>query len=266
MENSFHGRTIATLTATGQEKVKQGFSPLLEGFRTVSFNDIDAVKNAVTDKTVAIMIEPIQGEGGINLADKSYIADLRRLCDEKDMLLIFDEVQTGMGRTGEMFCYKHLGAEPDIMTLAKSLGGGVPIGAAIAAKRVADTLTPSSHATTFGGSPIVCAAAIATFEAIEEEELLDNAKKMGEYLRSKLEGLKKKFSFITGIKGIGLMLGMELSIDAKDIFEECFKEKLLINCTQGKILRIMPPLTVKKGDINKAVRIIKKAMKVEQGS
>lgn len=261
MEKSFHGRTIATITATGQDKVKHGFEPLLEGFKIVPFNDIDAVKSAVTDKTVAVMVEPIQGEGGINVADKSYLEELRKLCDEKDLLLIFDEIQTGMGRTGEMFCYKNYNVQPDIMTLAKSLGGGVPIGAAIAAQRVADTLTPSSHASTFGGSPIVCAAAIATFEAIEKEELLDNAKKMGKCLKEKLEALKRVFSFITRIKGIGLMIGVELSIDGVKIFEECFKRKLLINCTQGNILRIMPPLVVKKSDVDKAVGILKEAMK-----
>lgn len=260
MEKSFHGRTIATLTATGQDKVKHGFEPLLEGFKIVPFNNIDAVKGAITDKTIAIMVEPIQGEGGINVADKSYLEGLRRLCDQKDMLLILDEIQTGMGRTGEMFCYKHYNLQPDIMTLAKSLGGGVPIGAAIAAKKVADTLTPGSHASTFGGSPIVCAAAIATFEAIEKENLLDNARKMGKYLKSKLEGLKKAFSFITNIKGMGLMLGVELSIDGTKIFEECFKKRLLINCTQGNILRIMPPLVVGKKDIDKAINILRQAM------
>jgi acetylornithine/N-succinyldiaminopimelate aminotransferase len=262
MEKSFHGRTIATLTATGQDKIKLGFQPLLEGFKIVPFNDIASVKNAVTDKTVAIMIEPIQGEGGINAADSSYVSALRKLCDEKDMLLIFDEIQTGMARTGEMFCYKHYGIQPDIMTLAKSLGGGMPIGATIAAQRIQDTLTPSSHASTFGGSPIVCAAAIATFEAIEKEGLLDNARKMGEYLKSKLEALKKDFSIITGIKGMGLMLGVELSVDGAGIFEDCFKRKLLINCTQGNVLRIMPPLVVKKSDIDKAIGILREALKV----
>jgi len=265
MEKSFHGRTIATLSATGQDKVKHGFSPLLEGFKIVPFNNIDAVKNAVTEKTIAIMVEPIQGEGGINVADKSYLSGLRRLCDEKDALLIFDEIQTGMGRTGEMFCYKHYNVQPDIMTLAKSLGGGVPVGAAIAARKIADTLTPGSHASTFGGSPIVCAAAIATFEAIEKENLLDNTVKMGEYLKSKLEALKKYFSFIKNIKGIGLMLGVELSIDGTKVFQECLKRRLLINCTQGNILRIMPPLVVKKGDIDKAIDILKEAMNNTKG-
>ena len=264
MEKSFHGRTMATLTATGQDKIKDGFEPLLEGFKIVPFNDIAAVKAATTDKTIAVMIEPIQGEGGINAADRSYMEQLRRLCDEKEMLLIFDEIQTGMGRTGEMFCYKHYDVTPDVMTLAKSLGGGVPIGAALAAKKVANTLSPGSHASTFGGSPIVCAAAIATFEAIEKEKLLDNTRKMGKYLKSGLEGLKKDFSFITGIKGMGLMIGLELSIDGTGISEECFKRKLLINCTQKKILRIMPPLIVKRHDIDEAIGILRQAMETEK--
>lgn len=262
MEKSFHGRTIATLTATGQDKVKHGFEPLLEGFKIVPFNDIDAVRGAITDKTIAVMVEPIQGEGGINVADKAYLKNLRKLCDEKDMLLIFDEIQTGIGRTGEMFCYKHYDVQLDIMTLAKSLGGGVPIAATIAAKKIQDTLTPGSHASTFGGSPLVCAAAIATFKAIEKDRLLDNARKMGKYLKSKLEGLAKEFSIMTEIRGIGLMLGVELSIDGTKIFEECFKKGLLINCTQGNVLRIMPPLVIKKSDIDKAVDILRKAIKV----
>ncbi len=262
MEKSFHGRTMAMITATGQDKVKHGFEPLLEGFKTVVFNDIGAVKNALTAKTVAIMIEPIQGEGGINVADKSYIEGLRELCDEKDMLLIFDEVQTGMGRTGEMFAFKNYGVKPDIMTLAKSLGSGVPIGATVASSRIADTLTAGAHASTFGGSPIVSAAALATFEAIEKEGLLENARDAGAYLREKLEEMMKEFPFIKKVKGIALMVGVELSIDGKQIFNECAKRGLLINCTQGNILRIMPPLTVKKSDIDKAVSILKESMVV----
>lgn len=262
MEKSFHGRTIATLTATGQDKVKHGFEPFLDGFKTVPYNDIDALKSALTNKTVAVMVEPIQGEGGIRALDKSYLEEVKKLCNERDMLLMFDEVQSGMGRTGEMFCCKNYGIEPDVMTLAKSLGGGVPIGACVAGKKVANVLTPGSHASTFGGSPIVSAAAIATFEAIEEEKLLDNAKLMGKYLKSKLEGLKKDFSFVKGVRGIGLMLGVELTIEGTKIFEECFKRKLLINCTQGNILRIMPPLVVKKKHIDKAISILKEAMKL----
>ena len=264
MDKSFHGRTIATLTATGQKKVKDGFYPLLDGFKTVPFNDIEAIQEAMTDKTVAILLEPIQGEGGINVADASYMKEMRRICDKHDMLLILDEIQTGMGRTGEMFCYKHYGIEPDIMTLAKSLGGGVPIGAAIAAQRVSDTLTPSSHASTFGGSPLVCAAAIATFEAIEEENLLENARNVGLYLEKELQKLQREFTIIAKIKGMGLMRGIELSVDGAKVFQECFKRKLLINCTQGNILRIMPPLTVCDRDIDRAVGILKEALQSVQ--
>lgn len=266
MEKSFHGRTMAMITATGQDKVKHGFEPLLEGFKTVPFNDLAAVKNAVTDKTVAVMLEPIQGEGGINAADKSYLEGLKKFCGEKDMLLIFDEVQTAMGRTGEMFAFKNYGVAPDIMTLAKSLGSGVPIGATVASSRIADTLTAGTHASTFGGSPIVSAAALATFEAIEKEGLLENAKNMGAYLKEKLESLKKDFGFVKKIKGIALMIGVELSIDGKQIFNECAKKGLLINCTQGNILRIMPPLTVKKADIDKAVTVLKGSLKAQMNA
>jgi len=260
-EKSFHGRTMATISATGQEKVKAGFHPLLEGFRTVPFNNLKAVEKAITEKTVAIMIEPIQGEGGINVASGDYLRGLKQLCDERDLLLMFDEVQTGMGRTGEIFCYKHFGVEPHIMTLAKSLGGGVPIGCAIAAEGVADTLTAGNHASTFGGSPLVCAAALAVLEAIEEERLIENARSMGAYLRKGLERLKDEFSFVKQVKGMGLMLGLELSKECKGIYEQAFKRRLLINCTQGNILRIMPPITVTKPEIDKALGILSEAIR-----
>jgi acetylornithine/N-succinyldiaminopimelate aminotransferase len=222
----------------------------------VPFNDLDAVKKAVTDRTVAIMLEPIQGEGGINMPDKGYLEGLRRLCGEKDMLLIFDEVQTGMGRCGKYFAHQCFGVAPDVMTLAKSLGSGVPIGAAVVADRISKTLPPSSHASTFGGSPICCSAALATFEAIEKEGLLENAVKMGEYIKERLGGLKKKHAFIKKIKGAALMIGVELDIGGAGIYSECLKRGLLINCTQNSILRIMPPLVVKKGEVDKAMSIL----------
>ncbi len=258
MAGSFHGRTMATLTATGQDKVKIGFEPLVEGFKHVPFNDLDAVKNALTDKTVAVMLEPIQGEGGINVVDKEYLSELRKLCDEKDMLLIYDEIQTGMGRCGKMFCYQNFGIEPDVMTLAKSLGSGVPIGAAVVAERISETLPPSSHASTFGGSPICCSAAIATFEAIKEEKLLNNAVKMGGYIKRGIEKLKKKYSFIKEIKGMALMIGVQLDIDGTGIYAECLKEGLLINCTQKSILRIMPPLVITEKEADEAISILDK--------
>jgi len=258
MFDSFHGRTLATIAATGQDKVKVGFDPLPQGFKHVPFNDLEALKGALTDKTVAIMLEPIQGEGGINVACKAYLEEVRKLCDDKDMLLIFDEVQTGMGRCGKLFAYQHFGIQPDVMTLAKSLGSGVPIGAAMASERVAYTLTPSSHASTFGGSPICSSAALATFEAIEKEGLLENAVMIGEYIREKLSDLKKKYNFIKKIKGVALMIGVELDIEGDDIYRECLKRGLLINCTQKMILRIMPPLVVTKKEVDKAISILDK--------
>lgn len=261
MEKSFHGRTLATLTATGQEKVKTGFSPLPEGFKHVRFNDIGAFCSALTDKTSAVIIEPIQGEGGINVPDKKYMLELRRICSEKDILFIVDEVQTCMGRTGEMFAYRHFGIEPDAMTLAKSLGGGLPIGALVVREKYKDVLGAGSHASTFGGSPIVSAAALAVFEAIEEDNLLKNAANMGEYLIMNLENLRKLFPFIKKIKGKGLMIGVELDLeDASFIADKCMKQGLLINCTQKNVLRIMPPITVTCEEIDEALEKMKKVL------
>ena len=257
MDKSFHGRTLATLTATGQEKVKKGFAPLPEGFCHVPFNDIDAVKQAIDDVTVAVMLEPIQGEGGINIADQDYMKQLRLLCNAKKILLIFDEVQTGMGRCGKLFCYQHYDILPDIITLAKSLGGGLPIGAMIASEKFADVLKPGMHASTFGGSPVVCAAANAVLDAIEKDRLLANANRMGDYLVKGLNKLKKKSpDVINCIRHKALMIGVELNIDGNQIVESCLEKGLLINCTQGNILRIMPPITVSKGEINKALKIL----------
>ncbi len=263
MERSFHGRTLATLTATGQEKVKKGFSPLPEGFKHVPFNDIGAFMGAITEKTVAVMIELVQGEGGINVAGKEYVKEMCRICKEKDMLFIVDEVQTCMGRTGEMFAFKHYGIEPDAITLAKSLGGGLPVGALVVNERLKDVLSPGTHASTFGGSPLVCAAALGVFEAIEEEDLIGNAVKMGEYIVSKLNGLKEKHKAIGRVKGMGLMVGLELAVeDASKVAGACTEQGLLINCTQKNILRIMPPLTVTKKDVDMAMEKLSKAMEI----
>ena len=253
---SFHGRTLATVTATGQSKFQKGFEPLPTGFVTVPFNDFEALGKAITPKTVAVMLEPIQGEGGVSVADSKYLAQVRNLCTEKNILLIFDEVQSGMGRTGKMFSYQNFGIQPDLMTLAKSLGGGFPIGALVAGEKIADTLKPGSHGTTFGGSPLACSASLATFEAIKKEKLLNNAKVMGAYLLKKLNGLAKKHSVISDVRGIGLMAGVELKVEGKNIYEECLKRGLLINCTQENVLRIMPPIIVKKKEIDQAVQIL----------
>jgi len=260
MENSFHGRTLATITATGQAKYQKGFEPLPAGFKTVPFNDIKALEGAITEKTAGIMLELIQGEGGINVAQVDYVSAVRRICDERDIVLIFDEVQTGMGRTGKMFCFEHYGVMPDVMTLAKSLGGGLPIGAMVAARKFDSVLKPGMHASTFGGSPIACSAALAVFETIKNEKLLLNTNEMGAYLVQRLEDLKKKKSIIKEIRGKGLMIGMELTIEGKDIVEKCFKERLLINCAHGNVLRIMPGMIVTKKQIDKAVGILEKAM------
>ena len=260
MAQSFHGRTLGALSATGQKKYQNGFSPLVEGFRTVAFNDIEAVKAAITPTTIAIMLEPVQGEGGVRIATKEYVQKLRKICTEKNLLLIFDEVQTGIGRTGEMFAFKHYGITPDIMILAKSLAGGLPAGAMVVKKELGDTLKPGMHASTFGGSPLVCKAALGVFHAIEKEKMLKNAKTMGEYAAKKLAGLKEKFSCIKDVRNLGLMIGIELAIEGKPIVDECFANLLNINCTQGNILRIMPALNVTKKQMDKAFAIIAKSI------
>jgi len=260
MLKSFHGRTLGMIAATGQEKVKKGFEPIPEGFVHIPFNDIEALKEAITDKTAAVMFEPIQCEGGINIAAPEYMKEVRKICDEKDILMILDEVQTGMGRTGEMFCFKNYGVTPDVMTLAKSIGGGVPIGVCVASEKFQDVLTPGTHASTFGGSPLVSAAALAVFEAIKKEKLLQNTKREGAYLTKKLEALKKKYRFIKEVRSMGLVIGVELSVEGDSIYSKCLEEGLLINCTQGNILRIMPPMNVTKLEIDKAIKILDKVL------
>ena len=256
MTKSFHGRTLAMITATGQDKVKIGFEPLLPGFVHVPFGDIEAVKKAITGKTIAIMLEPIQCEGGVNIPAVEYMKGLRRLCDERDLVLIFDEVQTAMGRTGRFFAYQNFGVVPDVMTLAKALGGGLPIGACVARGKFGDVLTPGTHASTFGGSPIVCAAGLAVFQAINKDKLLSNAVNMGKYCLKLLEGLKAKHPSIKEIRSMALVIGIELNIPGDPIYKKCLENGLLINCTQDTILRIMPPITVSKKEIDKAIAIL----------
>ncbi|OGX14926.1 MAG: acetylornithine aminotransferase [Omnitrophica WOR_2 bacterium RBG_13_41_10] len=260
-EDSFHGRTLAALAATGQKKYQVGFEPLPEGFKTVKFNDIEAVKNALSDKTVGIMLELIQGEGGVNVADKDFVLELRKICDEKNLLLIIDEVQTGLGRTGKLFCYQHYGITPDIITLAKALGGGLPIATMVVKKEIADTLSPGMHASTFGGSPLVCRAALAVLKTIQKEKLLSYAVKMGDYLFGKLDTLKEKYPLIKEVRGKGLMAGIELNIEGKPIVEKCIEKGLLINCTHDKVLRLMPALNITKGQINKALSVLEEVLK-----
>ena len=258
--NSFHGRTMGALTATGQEKHQKGFGPLVPGFKYVPFNDIKALKAAVNDQTAAIMFELIQGEGGINVATQEYVKAIRQICDEKKILLIVDEVQTGMARTGEIFGFKYYGITPDVMCLAKALGGGLPIGAMIVKKELADVFKPGMHGSTFAGSPLVCKAALGVIKAIYAEKIMKNVKAQGPYLIEKLNELKSKYDIIKEVRGLGLMIGVELTIDGTAIFKECFNKGLIINCTQGNVLRIMPALNVTRRQINKAMYILDAAI------
>jgi acetylornithine/N-succinyldiaminopimelate aminotransferase len=256
MERSFHGRTLATLTATGQEKFHKGYEPLMPGFKYVPFNDIRAVKNAIDPKTCAVMVEPIQGEGGVNCPSEGYLKALREICDEKRLLLIFDEVQVGMGRTGKLFAYEHEGVEPDMLTLAKSLAGGVPIGALLIRKGVANSFEPGDHASTFGGNPLATAAGVAALTTILEEGMLENCQKMGDYFLSKLGEIKNRFPFVKEVRGRGLILGIELKIDGGSFVKEMLKKKILINCTMGNVLRFLPPLIVTKEEIDWVVKAL----------
>ncbi|MGZ3559023.1 MAG: acetylornithine/succinylornithine family transaminase [Thermodesulfobacteriota bacterium] len=256
MERSFHGRTLATLTATGQEKFRKGYEPLMPGFKYVPFNDIKALRNAIDSKTCAVMLEPIQGEGGVNCPSEGYLKSLREICDEARLLLMYDEVQVGMGRTGKLFAYEHDGIEPDMLTLAKSLAGGVPIGALLIKKGIADSFKPGDHASTFGGNPLATAAGVAAITAIIDEGMLENCQKMGAYFLSRLEEIKKKFAFVKEIRGMGLILGMELKIDGSSIVREMLKKKILINCTMGNVLRFLPPLIVTKEEIDHVIQTL----------
>lgn len=261
-EDSFHGRTLATLAATGQTKYRQGFSPLPEGFITVAFNNLEAVKSALTDKTVAVMLELIQGEGGINIADQEFVLGLRDICDSKGLLLIIDEVQTGIGRTGRMFAYQHYGVIPDVITLAKSMGGGLPIGAMMVKEQISGVLDAGSHASTFGGGPVICKAALAVLRTIQKEKLLNKTRDSGEYLINRLNALKSKYPVITEVRGIGLMIGLELRVPAKDVVGHCRDRGLLINCTHERVLRLMPALNVTRKEINNCISILDEVIKL----
>lgn len=253
---SFHGRTMATVSATGQEKVQRFFDPLLHGFCHVPFNDLTALEAAVTPHTCAVMLEPIQGEGGINIPSAEYMQGVRALCDRHQLLLILDEVQVGMGRTGKLFAYEHFGITPDIMTLAKALAGGAPIGTMLAKDQFAAAFTPGTHGSTFGGNPLVTAAGIATVRAILEEGLLNRAEEMGEYLHGELEALGTKYPFVKEVRGIGLMIGMSLTIPGGDIVKKGHERGVLLNVTHDTVLRFVPPLTVSKQEVNQMVQIL----------
>lgn len=256
MENSFHGRTLATLTATAQEKYHKGYAPLVPGFKYVPFNDPDSVRKAIDGKTCAILVEPIQGEGGVRIPSEGYLQALREICNEKGILLIFDEVQVGMGRTGRLFAYQHENVEPDMMTLAKSLAGGVPIGALLIRKGIAEAFQPGDHASTFGGNPLATAAGVAAMRAILEEGMLENCKKVGNYFLSRLKEMKERFPFIQEVRGKGLILGVELRIEGTSFVKEMMKRGFLINCTMGNVLRFLPPLIIKKEEVDQMLEAL----------
>jgi acetylornithine/N-succinyldiaminopimelate aminotransferase len=260
MENSFHGRTLATVTMTGQRKYNEMFEPLPVGFLYAKFNDFSDLLKKIDDEVVAIIVELIQGEGGINVIDGEYLKKVKGLCNQKDILLIFDEVQTGFGRTGEFFAYQVFGVEPDIMTIAKTMGGGFPVGAMVTKKDIADLMQPGTHASTFGGSPLACVSCLAVIETIEKENLLENVKKMGKYLREKLEELKKEFEIIKKVKGIGLMLAIELKENGSKLVDICLENGLLINCTHENVIRIMPAINIKKEEIDEGIEILRNSL------
>ncbi len=256
MERSFHGRTMATLSATGQDKFRKGFDPLLPGFKYVAFNDMEAVLRAVSPHTCAIMVEPIQGEGGVNCPSDGYLRDLRELCRERGILLIFDEVQVGMGRTGKLFAHEHDGVYPDIMSLAKSLAGGVPIGAMLATEEVAKSFTPGTHASTFGGNPLATAAGLAVVSALLEDGVLENCMRVGDYFLKRLIDLKEKYPIIREVRGRGLIIGMELGIEGSQIVRRCLEDGFLINCTMDNVLRFLPPLIVTAEEVDQLIGVM----------
>ncbi len=258
LDHSFHGRTLATVAATGQPKYQKPYKPLTPGFTQVEPNNLDAVKAAVTDKTAAVMIELIQGESGVHPMDKEYVHALRKLCDEKDILLIFDEVQTGMGRTGHLFAHELYGVEPDIFTSAKALGGGIPIGAVCACKKVKDAFEPGDHGTTFGGNPFATAAGLAVFNIFEKEKLVDNAREVGAYLKDKLTALMENSDGkITDVRGAGLLIGIQIKDEiAKDVFAKLFGKGFLTSLCGGNTIRIAPPLILKKDEADMFVNAL----------
>jgi acetylornithine aminotransferase len=264
MKDSFHGRTLATLSATGQEKIHKGFEPLVGGFTFVEFNSIEAVEKAITDRTCAVMVEPIQGEGGVNFPTPGYLGELKDLCGKYDILLIFDEVQVGMGRTGTLFAYEHEGVAPDIMTLAKALGNGLPIGAMLATNQVAEAFVPGSHATTFGGTPLVTSVALRTLQLISAPSFLERVKSVGAYFLERLEDLRSRHGLIKEVRGRGLMIGVELEVPGAKFVEKCLEKGFVINCAHDKVLRFVPPLIIEEQEIDQLIQVLDEVLKEEK--
>jgi len=260
MEDSFHGRTMATLSATGQEKVKAGYNPLLEGFTFVPFNDLESLDQALDESVCAVMLEPIQGEGGVVVPDADYLKGVKALCQDREALLIFDEVQVGMGRTGKLFAHEHYGITPDIMTLAKALGNGLPIGAMLAIEELSNAFGAGSHATTFGGTPLVTAVSKAVVTSLLEDGWIDHCRVVGNYFKESLEELAKKYDFIKEVRGQGLILGVEMMRPGAEVVKAMMKKGFLINCTQEKVLRFIPPLIVEKEEIDLLVETLENVL------
>jgi acetylornithine aminotransferase len=257
---SFHGRTFATVTATGQEKYHQGYLPLLPGIRLVPFDDVDAMTAAVGRETIAILVEPIQGEGGVVVPRPAYLRALRTLCDRHGLLLVLDEIQTGFGRTGPLFAYEDEGIVPDVMTLAKALGGGVPIGAMLTTDRIAAAFAPGSHGTTFGGNPLACAAAAAAVRALSEPALLAHAREMGAHLRATLDRFAARHRWITAVRGRGLLHGLVLDGPGADVVRRCLEGGLIVNCTAERVIRLSPPLVVTRAELDEGLAILDDAL------
>ena len=258
MKDSFHGRTMASLSATAQKKIHTGFKPLLPGFKYVPFNDIAALKKTITKKTCAVLIEPIQGEGGVNLAKETYLKTLRKICNEKGILLIFDEIQTGFGRTGHLFAYERHKIKPDIITLAKALGGGIAIGAMGSTNKVIKSFAPGTHGATFGGNPLACAASLASLKTLTKKGFLEKSSATGDYFLKQLYRLKDNFSIIREVRGVGLMLAVELNQPGAEVVTNCMKEGLLINCIQQNTIRFLPPLIITRKEIDFLIRTLSK--------
>ena len=258
---SFHGRTIGTLSATGQENYHIGFQPLVPGFKLVPYDDVAAIERALSDKTVAIMVEPIQGEGGVVTPRLDYLGRLRDLCDRNKLLLIVDEVQTGMGRTGKLFAYQHAGIKPDIITLAKALGGGLPIGAMVARSEIAKVLSPGTHGSTFGGNPVACAAALGVLDALEHDGVIANAAEVGGYLMNRLREIAKDCPNVREVRGLGIIIGVVLKHEARGIVEACLKEHLIVNGTADNVLRLLPPLNLTREEADAGLATIERALK-----
>ena len=259
MKHSFHGRSMGALAVTGNKHYQEAFGPMIPGIKFAQYNDLDSVKELVNDKTCAIIFETVQGEGGIYPATKEFIEGVRKLCDEKGILLILDEIQCGMGRTGSMFAFQQYGVKPDILTVAKALGCGVPVGAFAATEEVAKALVPGDHGTTYGGNPLACAAATKVFELFEKQHVLDNVKEVSAYFEEKLDELVETIDVVVERRGMGLMQGLELSVNPKDVIAKALDNGLILFSAGTNVIRFVPPLVITKADVDECIAKLKKS-------